>query len=86
MELATVLKPGLAGDSDLVVGDEHTAPRIGCSLVQVLASPMMINRLEAAALEAHCERQLIGGGELQRVVVNVEKFDARVARKLAPES
>ena len=86
MELATVLKPGLAGHSDLVVGDEHTAPRVGSGLVQVLATPMMINLLEAAALEAHYERQLIGDGEHQRVVVNVEKFDARVARKLAPES
>jgi len=86
MELATVLKPGLAGDSDLVVGDGHTAPRLGSGLVHELATPMMINLLEAAALEAHCERQLIGDGEHQRVVVNVEKFHARVALKLAPES
>lgn len=134
MELATVLKPGLAGHTGLVVGDEHTAPRVGSGKVRVLATPVMINLFEAAALEAierllpagyqslgtvlnvrhiaatpvgmkvratatvvkaegrtvflrleaHDERELIGDGEHQRVVVNVEKFDARVARKLAP--
>lgn len=136
MELASVLKPGLAGHTDLVVGDEHTAPRVGSGKVRVLATPVMINLFEAAALEAierllprgyqslgtvlnvrhiaatpvgmkvratatvvkaegrtvflrleaHDERELIGDGEHQRVVVNVEKFDARVARKLAPRS
>ena len=32
-------------------------------------------------LEAHDERELIGDGKHQRVVVNVEKFAQRVARK-----
>ena len=126
------LKPGLKGSATLVVGEEHTAPRIGSGRVHVLATPVMINLLEAAALdaierllppghqslgtvlnvrhiaatpvgmrvtasaevvgvegrtvrfrvEAHDERELIGDGTHERVVVNVAKFDQRVQRKL----
>ena len=32
-------------------------------------------------VEAHDEKELIGDGSHERVVVNVEKFDQRVARK-----
>jgi predicted thioesterase len=128
------LKPGLTGSADLVVGVEHTAPSIGSGLVPVLATPVMINLIEAAALaavehllpaghqslgihldvrhfaatpigmrvhasaeliaiegrtltfrvEARDERESIGDGTHQRVVVNVERFDQRVQRKLAP--
>jgi predicted thioesterase len=128
------LKPGLTGSADLVVGVEHTAPSIGSGLVPVLATPVMINLIEAAALAAvehllpaghqslgihldvrhfaatpigmrvHAsaeliaiegrtltfrvaardEREPIGDGTHQRVVVNVERFDQRVQRKLAP--
>ena len=35
------------------------------------------------ALEAHDEKDLIGEGRHERVVVNVAKFDARVQKKLA---
>src|SRR2546422_388003 len=35
-------------------------------------------------VEAHDERELIGDGTHERVVVNVAKFDARVQRKLNP--
>jgi fluoroacetyl-CoA thioesterase len=126
------LKPGLQGSATLVVGEEHTAPRIGSGRVHVLATPVMINLFEAAALdaiehllppghqslgtvlnvrhiaatpvgmrvtasaevvgvegrtvrfrvEAHDERELIGDGTHERVVVNVAKFDQRVQRKL----
>jgi len=51
MELALV-RPGLTGDAGLVVGAEHTAPRIGSGKVHVLATPVMINLIEAAALAA----------------------------------
>jgi fluoroacetyl-CoA thioesterase len=34
-------------------------------------------------VEAHDERELIGEGTHERVVVNVGKFDQRVQRKLA---
>src|SRR5690349_20599301 len=127
------LKPGLRGEAGLVVSGEHTAPRVGSGAIAVLATPVMINLMEAAALaaverflppgyqslgtllnvrhiaatpvgmrvtavatlekvdgrtlafrvEAHDERELIGDGTHERVVVNVEKFDQQVKRKLA---
>src|SRR5687768_6800902 len=127
------LQPGLIGHAELVVGEEHTAPRIGSGKVHVLATPVMINLIEAAALaaiehllqpgyqslgthldvhhvaatpvgmrarataevtkvdgrtvtfnvEVHDEKDLIGHGTHERVVVNVAKFDARVQKKLA---
>jgi fluoroacetyl-CoA thioesterase len=123
---------GASGAAQLVVGDEHTAPRIGSGKVSVLATPVMINLIEAASLaavehllpagyqslgtvlnvrhiaatpvgmriralatvtsvsertiqfrvEAHDEKELIGDGTHERVVVNVAKFDQRVQRKL----
>ena len=123
---------GLHGSVSLLVGDEHTAPSIGSGKVRVLATPVMINLIEAAALAAiehrlpagyqslgtrldvrhiaatpvgmrvtataevtrvegrtvdfrvaaRDERELIGDGTHQRVVVNVSKFDQRVQRKL----
>jgi predicted thioesterase len=128
------LKAGMTGSAELRVGEEHTAPRVGSGKVHVLATPVMINLIEAAALdaverllppgyqslgtvlqvrhvaatpvgmrvrasatvtkvegrtvffrvEAHDERELIGDGTHERVVVNVAKFDARVQRKLNP--
>jgi fluoroacetyl-CoA thioesterase len=127
------LKPGLRGTAEVVVGEEHTAPRIGSGKVHVLATPVMINLIEAAALaaiehllpagyqslgthldvhhvaatpvgmkvtaralvtkvesrtvtfsvEAHDEKDLIGHGTHERVVVNVAKFDQRVEKKRA---
>jgi len=123
---------GLQGSADLTVGVEHTAPRVGSGRVGVLATPVMINVMEAAALaaaehllphgyqslgihldirhfaatpvgmrivasceliavdgrtlsfrvDAHDEKEPIGSGSHQRVVVNVERFDQRVARKI----
>ena len=125
---------GLRGNASLVVADEHTAPRVGSGAIRVLATPVMINLFEAAALdaverrlpaghqslgtvldirhiaatpvgmrvtasavvekiegrtvffrvEAHDERELIGDGRHERVVVNVARFDERVQRKLSP--
>jgi fluoroacetyl-CoA thioesterase len=126
------LRAGLTGTASLTVGEEHTAPRVGSGMVRVLATPVMINLIEAAALdaierflppgyqslgtvldvrhiaatpvgmravatatveritertvffrvEARDEKELIGDGQHERVVVNVEKFAARVQRKL----
>ncbi|HEY5899505.1 MAG TPA: hotdog domain-containing protein [Burkholderiales bacterium] len=123
---------GSKGEAELLVGEEHTAPRVGSGAIHVLATPVMINVIEAAALaaiehllpsghqslgtllnvrhiaatpvgmrvtatatvekvegrtiamrvEAHDERELIGEGTHERVVVNVAKFDQRVQRKL----
>lgn len=124
---------GTVGTSTLIVASEHTAPRVGSGRIAVLATPVMINCIEAAALaacehllpaghqslgihldvrhiaatpvgmrvtaraevlkvdgrtiwfrvEAHDEKELIGDGLHERVVVNVERFDARVQRKTA---
>ena len=46
------LTAGLEGHAEIVVGEEHTAPRIGSGRVRVLATPVMINLMEAAALDA----------------------------------
>lgn len=130
------LKPGLKGTAGLLVGPEHSAPRVGSGKVPVLATPVMINLIEAAALEAcehllpdghqslgihldvrhfaatpigmrigataelvavdgrtltfrveaHDEKEPIGDGTHQRVVVNVARFDQRVQRKRAAEA
>jgi len=52
--------PGQAGQAELTVGEEHTAPSIGSGKVRVLATPVMINLIEAAALDA-VERRLPAG-------------------------
>jgi predicted thioesterase len=46
------IKPGLTGTAEIVVGPEHTAPFIGSGRIAVLATPVMINVIEAAALAA----------------------------------
>jgi fluoroacetyl-CoA thioesterase len=46
------LTVGMTGSAELVVGEEHTAPRVGSGRVHVLATPVMINLMEAAALAA----------------------------------
>jgi fluoroacetyl-CoA thioesterase len=126
------IKPGLQGHSSLLVEERHTAPKIGSGRVPVLATPVMINVMEAAALnaiehllpdgyqslgirldvthhaatpvgmrvtanasvigiegrtvrftvEARDEKEIIGAGTHERVVVNVARFDERVQRKL----
>jgi len=132
IELQTITV-GLRGSTDLLVGAEHTAPRVGSGRIAVLATPVMINLIEAAALAAiehllpeghqslgihldvkhfaatpvgmrvtaeaevtavdgrtvtfrvgaRDEREAIGEGTHQRVVVNVARFDNRVQRKIA---
>ncbi|MFL6949390.1 MAG: hypothetical protein ACJ8FU_14445, partial [Xanthobacteraceae bacterium] len=42
VDLST-LTVGLTGSAELVVGEEHTAPRVGSGRVHVLATPVMIN-------------------------------------------
>ena len=44
--------PGLTGTAEIVVGPEHTAPFVGSGRIAVLATPIMINIIEAAALAA----------------------------------
>ena len=125
------IHPGLTGGAELTVAPEHTAARVGSGAIAVLATPVMINLIEAAALAAieqslpeehqslgtrmdvthvaatpvgmrvrataevvrvegrtvylkvaaHDERELIGEGTHERVVVNLERFDQRVQEK-----
>jgi predicted thioesterase len=131
MALVLNLPVGLSGTAELVVGEQHTAPRVGSGRIRVLATPVMINLIEAAALaaveqslpeehqslgtrlnvshiaatpvgmrvrataevvrvegrtihfhvRAEDERELIGEGSHERVVVNLERFDKRVQEK-----
>jgi fluoroacetyl-CoA thioesterase len=133
MSAAENLRVGLKGASELVVGEEHTAPRVGSGRVHVLATPVMINVIEAAALAAieHLlpagyqslgtrldvrhfaatpvgmrvraevevtgidkrtvrfriavtdEKEPIGDGTHERMIVNVARFDVRVQDKVA---
>jgi predicted thioesterase len=46
------LRPGLSASIDIVVGQEHTAAHVGSGTVQVLATPVVINMFESAALRA----------------------------------
>jgi fluoroacetyl-CoA thioesterase len=46
------IKPGLTGSAEILVGPEHTAPFVGSGRIAVLATPVMINVIEAAALAA----------------------------------
>src|SRR3954467_10182220 len=132
--LETKLHAGVRGSAELIVGEEHTAPRVGSGRIHVLATPVMINLIEAAALaaveqslpedhqslgthldvthiaatpvgmrvrataellkvegrtvyftvRAEDERELIGEGTHERVVVNVNRFDERVRKKALP--
>jgi predicted thioesterase len=129
------LTVGRVGTAELVIGEEHTAPRVGSGRVRVLATPVMINLMEAASLaavehllppghqslgialdvghyaatptgmhlraraellgiegrtltfhvEAHDDKERVGHGVHRRVVVNVERFDARVRQKVGQE-
>ena len=131
MPLKLDLPTGMTGTAELIVGEQHTAPRIGSGRIRVLATPVMINLIEAAALaaveqslpeehqslgthldithiaatpvgmrvrataevvrvegrtihfrvRAEDERELIGEGTHERVVVNLERFDRRVQEK-----
>ena len=69
------LRPGLRGEASLVVGDEHTAPRVGSGAVRVLATPVMINLFEAAALAA-IESLLPPGHQSLGTVLNVRHIAA----------
>lgn len=133
MNLSENLRPGLTGSAEIVVGTRDTAPHVGSGKIGVLATPIMVNLMEAAALHAvekfmppgyqtvgtHLdvkhfaatpvglrvraeaellkvdgrtltfrltasdERETIGEGTHERLIINVERFDQRMQRKLA---
>jgi len=69
------LKTGLRGSADLLIGVEHTAPRVGSGRVPVLATPVMINVIEAAALAA-VEHLLPAGHQSLGINLDVRHFAA----------
>ena len=135
MNLSPELKPGLTGTAEIVVGTRDTAPHVGSGKSGVLATPIMVNLMEAAALHAverfmppghqtvgthldvkhfaatpvgmrvraHAElvkvegrtltfqiraadeREPIGEGVHERLIINVERFDQRMQKKILKE-
>lgn len=132
MNLSDELKPGLTGSAEIVVGTRDTAPHVGSGKIGVLATPIMVNLMEAAALQAverfmppghqtvgthldvkhfaatpvglrvrahaelvkvegrtltlriHAEdeHERIGEGVHERLIINVERFDLRMQKKI----
>jgi len=48
----TDIKPGLTGGTEILVGTRDTAPHVGSGKIKVLATPVMVNLMEEAALNA----------------------------------
>jgi fluoroacetyl-CoA thioesterase len=71
----TALTIGLKGSAEILVGPEHTAPRVGSGMVHVLATPVMINVMEAAALDA-VERLLPAGHQSLGIHLDVGHYAA----------
>lgn len=131
MSKADELRPGLKGETEIMVGTRDTAPHVGSGKIKVLATPVMVNMMEEAALNAvegllpaghqtvgirldithiaatpvgmrvkaraeltridgrkltfrvvaEDEKDLIGEGLHERIIVNVERFDKRTQEK-----
>ena len=71
----TKLQIGCKGAASLLVAAEHTAPRVGSGRVAVLATPVMINLIEAAALAA-VEDHLPAGHQSLGIHLDVRHFAA----------
>ncbi|MFW6076948.1 MAG: thioesterase family protein [Hyphomicrobiales bacterium] len=69
------LHPGLSGRAELIVGEAHTAPKIGSGRIRVLGTPVMINLMEAAALDA-VERLLPPGHQSLGIELEVSHVAA----------
>ena len=71
----TSIQVGLTGAAELTVAAEHTAPHVGSGRIAVLATPVMINLIEAAALNA-CEHLLPQGHQSLGIHLDVRHFAA----------
>lgn len=71
----TTLQPGLQASVSVIVAQEHTAPSIGSGKVFVLATPVMINLMEAASLKA-VEHLLPAGHQSLGIHLDVRHFAA----------
>jgi fluoroacetyl-CoA thioesterase len=69
------ITPGLMGTAEIVVGPEHTAPFVGSGRIAVLATPVMINVIEAASLAA-VEHLLPGGHQSLGIHLDVSHVAA----------
>src|ERR1700735_4055426 len=69
------ITPGLTGTAEIVVGPEHTAPFVGSGRIAVLATPVMINVIEAAALAA-IEHLLPDGHHIRGIKLAVSHIAA----------
>ena len=65
------LQPGRSGRTALVVGSDHTAAHVGSGRAPVLATPIMIALMEAAAVDC-IESALPAGHESLGVRIEVE--------------
>jgi len=63
-------------------GGEVTDIEMDAKALMTLRQKMFDGRTLSFRVEASDEREAIGGGTHQRVVVNVARFDARVQKKL----
>ena len=75
MDANTALRNGLTGRAELVVGSEQTAPHVGSGVVRVLATPVLVNLLEAAALDA-AERFVPAGQQTVGIRLDIRHFAA----------
>ena len=69
------LVAGLSGKVEITVAGEHTAPHVGSGQVHVLATPVLVNLLEAAALAA-AERFVPAGHQTVGTRLDVQHFAA----------
>ena len=69
------IHPGLTGEVIVTVADEHTAPHVGSGQVRVLATPVLVNLLEAAALKA-AEHFVPAGHQTVGTLLNVRHLAA----------
>ncbi len=74
------IRPGLKGVSELLVAEQHTAPRVGSGRVQVVK---VEGRTVTFRVSVADEKEPIGDGTHERMVVNVARFDVRVQDKVA---
>ena len=75
MDSLPTLRNGLNGHAELIVADEHTAPHVGSGVVKVLATPVLVNLLEAAALAA-AEKHVAAGHQTVGIRLDVRHFAA----------
>ena len=75
MDSLPTLRNGLTGHAELVVADEHTAPHVGSGVVKVLATPVLVNLLEAAALAA-AEKHIAEGHQSVGIRLDIRHFAA----------